>query len=30
VHITIDELGIDDTPVQLRYAWLPLQGSDSR
>jgi hypothetical protein len=30
VHITIDELGTDDTPVQLRYAWLPLPGSDSR
>jgi hypothetical protein len=30
VHITIDELGTDDTPVQLRYAWLPPSGRDSR
>jgi hypothetical protein len=30
VHLTIDELGTDDTPVQVRYAWLPHSGSDSR
>lgn len=30
VRITIDELGTDDTPVQLRYALLPLPGSDGR
>jgi hypothetical protein len=30
VHITIDELGMDDAPVQLRYAWLPPSGKEGR
>ena len=28
VRFTIDETGEDDTPIQLRYAWLPGAGSD--
>jgi hypothetical protein len=28
VRIIIDETGEDDTPVQLRYAWLPSPGGD--
>ena len=28
IHFIVDETGQDDTPIEVRYAWLPVPGSD--